>query len=482
MADETLLVDQITRPVAAEAALVVSADIKPLDQPHDGRRWFVPAGGVVFARDPGLEGNGPTGVMDAPGRAGQFPQVTAFLDTEDIEAHADSLFVLGVAPDGTRVTGDEVNRNRHTFSRISVQVAGTCTLAARKTEQFRFGDLVCASLLNNDALKFRGADAGFVTRNLQPWQPNQTRSPRSVSKLSPAAIRYNLLHGLQSIVAANSDPTGTGTAKLVDDPGAATESAFEVAKGLQESWSPATWSFLMARIDLSRNPGVNFRIEEFQGLAFDGPLKGEIDAANNYCITRSTSGSPTTKPGFISVRAALEAAAAAPAAAAPAAAAPDLGILYNEYVRVKNANDLDDSFDPRSSYGQAWRAVCKDTDLSDATVPEATATGVVSLTKKNQENLMACLFFEACGRGPLRLPADMVEKYCSATDGTWKTQLTDYCKMVDAADADAINAEIETHRRAALRWAGSTTAPFARVLEVGVNELRVELLAHLSAD
>lgn len=462
MADDSFLVDQITRPVAAEAALVVSADIKPLDKPQDGHRWFAPAGGVVFARDPGLDGNGQTAVMDAPGRTGQFPQVTAFLDDDDIDTHADSLFVLGVAPDGTRVTGEEVNRNRHTFSRISVQVAGTCTLAARKTERFRFGDLVCASLIKNKILKFRGADKAFATRDLEPWQPDQTREPRSVSTLSAAAISYNLLHGLQSIVAATSD--AAVTAKLIEPTVPATVGAFEVAKGLQESWSRATWSFLMARTV----PGVAFSIEEFAGLAFDGLLKGKISPGDNNRITRTN---PTIKPGFISVKAALEAAAAAAAAAAPAAAAAapvavDLNDLYAEYERVKTNNKLDESFDPRSSYGLAWRAVCKDTDLADATDPEAkVGGGVVSLTKENQENLMACLFFEACGRGPLKLPPDMVKDYCS--DDFWKTQLTKYCGMVDtSAAATAIDAEIKKHRRAALRWAGSTTAPFARVLEV----------------
>lgn len=471
MADDNLLVDQITRPVAAEAALVVSADIKPLKTPQDGHRWFVPAGGVVFARDPGLDGNGRTGVMDAPGRAGQFPQVTAFLNAGDVAAHADALYVLGVAPDGTRVTGEEVNRNRHTFSRISVQVAGTCTLAARKTEQFRFGDLVCASLLDSDTLEFRGADANFVTRNLQPWQPNQTRL-RDNSKPSPAAISYNLLHGLQSIVAANSNTrAGAGAAKLVDPAVAATESAFEVAKGLQESWSRATWLFLMDRI----NTGGSFSVEEFEGLAFDGILKGDINGENNKIQRRTDASTWTPQAGFISVKTALE----ATAAAGPATA---LRNLYDKYVTVRDANELDKSFDPRSMYGQAWRAVCKDINLSAATAREATATGVVSLTKENQVNLMACLFFEACGRGPLKLPANMVKDYCLNPNGAWKKLLTDYCAMVDEAATDAINAEIETHRRAALRWAGSTTAPFARVLEVGVNELRVELLAHLSAD
>jgi hypothetical protein len=230
----------------------------------------------------------------------------------------------------------------------------------------------------------------------------------------------------------------------------------------------------MDRIDLPRNPDVDFSIEEFAGLAFDGLLRGNINPGNQD-IERTNAGTWTLKAGFISVRAALEAAAAAD----PAAVLLD---LYTKYVDVKTKNDLDVSFDPRSMYGQAWRAVCKDIVVPSTIEPEAYPTTANSRTKENQENLMACLFFEACGRGPLRLPANMVEDYCSPTNGAWKKLLTKYCTMVDAADADAINAEIETHRRAALRWAGSTTAPFARVLEVGVNELRVELLAHLSAD
>lgn len=482
MADNAVLVDQITRPVAAEAALVVSADIKPLSNAHEGHRWFAPAGGVVFARDPGLDGNGPTAVMDAPGRAGQFPQVTAFLDAGDVDAHADSLFVLGVAPDGTRVTGDEVNRNRHTFSRISVQVAGTCTLAARKTERFRFGDLVCASLQPSEVLQFNGADADFVTRNLQPWQPNQTRDPRGTSTLSPAAISYNLLYGLRSILAANP------SAKLVEaaapaapatGAGAAPVAAFEVGAMLQGSWSRKTWMFLRDRFewpgDVVTNSESNANVQigdsateikddvtEFAGVAFDGDLRAEIkrDKDGTEHLDRAAA-SKGPIPGAISL-----------------SDADQVRKIIKRYTKIRDKIGAKDSWDCTTTYSQTWRAVADAEYSADGNgitlfpKPKVTAPlGVVSLTKANQESLMLCLFYEALGRGPLALKDDTITGYLAAPGDEWMTKLAEYSALVDAVAsgsagaAERFDAEIKTHRRAALRWAGTTTAPFARVLE-----------------
>ena len=478
MADDSLLVDQITRPVAAEAALVVSADIKPLVKPQEGHRWFVPAGGVVFARDPGLDGNRPTGVMDAPGRAGQFPQVTAFLDEDDVDAHADSLFVLGVAPDGTRVTGDEVNRNRHTFSRISVQVAGTCTLAARKTEQFRFGDLVCASLQPSDELRFNGADAGFVTRNLQPWQPNQTRDPRGNNTLSPAAISYNLLYGLRSILAANPDAKLVEAAPPAAGAGAAPVAAFEVGTMLQGSWSRKTWMFLRDRFDWPGDVATNTDtypndqiaesareikddVTEFAGVAFDGDLRAEIktDADGTEHLDRATA-SKGTKPGAISL-----------------IIADQVRTIIGRYTKIRDKIGAKDSWDCTTTYSQTWRAVAdaEDNPAGSLTLvpppPDVTGRGVVSLTQANQVNLMLCLFYEALGRGPLALTDDIITDYFAAFRDEWRATLAEYSALVDAVAggsaeaAERFDAEIKTHRRAALRWAGTTTAPFARVLE-----------------
>ena len=83
---------------------------------------------------------------------------------------------------------------------------------------------------------------------------------------------------------------------------------------------------------------------------------------------------------------------------------------------------------------------------------------------------MLCLFYEALGRGPLALTNDIITEYLAAGDG-WMAKLAEYSALVDAVTgrnaeaAERFDAEIKTHRRAALRWAGTTTAPFARVLE-----------------
>jgi hypothetical protein len=201
-------------------------------------------------------------------------------------------------------------------------------------------------------------------------------------------------------------------------------------------------------------------VTEFAGVAFDGDLRAEIKTETDgteHLDRAAVSKGPI--PGAISL-----------------SNVDQVRKIIGRYTKIRDKIGAKDSWDCTTTYSQTWRAVAdaEDTFAGSLTLgpgPDATRPGVVSLTKANQESLMLCLFYEALGRGPLALADNIITEYLAAPGNGWMAKLAEYSALVDAMAsgsaeaAERFDAEIKTHRRAALRWAGTTTAPFARVLE-----------------
>lgn len=373
--------------VPQSGSVVVSADIKPL-APNEDHRWHVPAGAIVFAR---------------PG--GDFLQVTSHLDGIDNTAAGSTgrseanLQPIGVAVDGTPM-GAVVNANRESFSRISVSVSGTATIAVADASAFSVFDFVACDMRTSDTT-FRGADEGFRTANLVKFNPLFVSHPAQDDvDVSEEVLFYSLVRGLESF-----KKTFPGFDVFTNDP--------------SSKFGDATYDFLHRW--LGDNDQINDKtLDSFKGTLFSG------DAFNARGVSKKGIWFTTETQDTID------------------AFNADYGATFADKQLYQMSPEL---------YArEKWRKFASPGDGGD------------------EENIYraVALYAEALYRSPLNIlptvPADDARR-------------EKILQMVQ----EALVPDEDRFRHAAIdasKYHGNYTLPFARVLEVGVGQLRVELLAH----
>lgn len=475
-------VSSITAAMPSENAVVVAADIYPLAEPDNGARWYVPAGGLVYA----VAGPSETEEVGDGRRRAPFPRVTAYLDgtaSEEPSALAErELYVFGVAPDGTTVHGDVVRSHQNSYSRIAVQVSGTATVAAADARAFQYGDLVCAQL-DTAEMAFKDGDPAFRTGKLVPWKPwLDTDQPKG--EIPDRVLDWHIARGLQSFQRAER----AGEFLLEED---------NPNPHYYNSFGGKTWLTLMKRFNeridrVAAETGEDIKkIEDpviLAAVGFDRLV------TNNYnFVTRS----------FVQV----------PNSGNTRRVAFGIFTLFQVLLEKEDKRDVeaynrmisdfeskaqpasdDDSETmkklfsedaPLFYYAVNWNATAIDLGqtvllsldlpaLPGAVKPDYEYENkTTSRTQWQFEGIKsdwywAALFVEAAARGPLTVSVDEI-----GTQRMMQSAQAAYRLLYHPDEMDSL-------ATVAIKWAGKTTLPFGRVLEVGLNELRIDLKPELS--
>ena len=457
--DAVTFVSGITAAVPSEHAVVVSADVKPLAELDNPSRWYVPPGGLVFCVDE-LAGKPEDVEPVLRQRAAAFPKVTAYLDgtgSGGPSAEAERLvYVFGVAPDGTGVSGEVVQTHKQSYSRISVQVSGTCTVAAADAHDFVYGDLVCARL-DTAELGFKEADDHFKTGKLVPWEMR----PRKEAwyDCPDKVVVWNLCKGLESLKRCegvdNFFNSGTPNVKLND------------------CWSNATWKLLLDHFNSKYETvyaGLT-TIEDLKAVAFDR----HVNVVFNFNEKKidDLSSQNIVVPGIFNLVNFVDDLDDARNLAA-SSNVDDLWNAFRSEIDSQNGNPLKLAM-PIGFEAAVWNNVAIEKDLfdegSDLPPPVGTlaadsvssgtfvsAAGDSDELKKASSGLWfyKALFIEASLRGPLSIEPALA----ADTDGDQITNLVDDAIKLLKSNDD------RTYTKAAVKWSGNTTLPFGRVLEV----------------
>ena len=456
--DAVTFVSGITAAVPSEHAIVVSADVKPLAELDNPSRWYVPPGGLVFAVDE-LAGKPEDVEPVLRQRAAAFPKVTAYLDgtgSGGPSAEAESLlYVFGVAPDGTGVSGEVVQTHKQSYSRISVQVSGTCTVAAADAHDFVYGDLVCARLETAE-LGFTEADDHFKTGKLVPWEMR----PRKEAWINcpDTVVVWNLYKGLESLKRCE----GVDNFFRSETPNVE----------LNDCWSKATWELLLTHFNSkygTEYPGLT-TIEDLKAVAFDRHVNVVFDFDEKKI--EDVSSQNRVVPGIFNLVNFVEDWTDARSLAA-SQLVDELWAAFRSEIDSQIGNPLRLAM-PIGFEAAVWYKVAtkKNLFVGGTGLPPPVGTLASSVSSdsfvsapETQNELQKAssglwfykaLFIEANLRGPLSINPALA----GDTEGNRIENLVNEAiKLLESNDD-------RTYTKAAVKWSGNTTLPFGRVLEV----------------
>ena len=451
--DSLAYVNAVTASVPAEHAVIVSADILPFKEPENPSRWYVPAGGLVYCV---ANETVPDTVADSIllRRSGGFAKVTAFLEGSSVANEEQFVYVFGVAPDGTRVLGEQVLTHKESYSRISVQVSGTTTIAASMAHEFQYGDLICAQI-DKPRLGFRDSDVGFQTAEIVKWRRREVEKV-DWDKCPENVLLWNLVEGLKSL--QTTHPFGPFSRPI--------------NYKYFGCWSDATWDKLYSYCTKIVTALDDQPVEVIKAIAFDRLVPIEIDFADNKLEPLAS-----TKVAFGFLRLLSEV---------------DQETLNDLIRQFKNKVESTDSpfkeATPVLFYASVWNILCLEkedfhsTQFSPYNLPPPVGTAASADTdsddfytgdeSQQEENLVTersdfelALFIEGTLRGPLAINPDL-----NADDA----RIDEIINIVKVA-ADLVDhpnpEEMSKLEIQVTKWAGRTTLPFARVLEVSCPPL-----------